>query len=189
MKKILKACAWGVLFLVVIAWGFGMVVRSMFGGAGQPARMVTADSSQAVIEQQLTPQGTQVVIAVTEAQLTSSLRQQLERENNSYFGSDTQIVVQKSGLELSGTLLKPVTTYLTIGIIPTLTDGQLHLAIGAIRAGSTELPDFIRTMLVDTVLQPQLDAAVEQLSKAGKVEKFELGEGTITISVLVTSSN
>ena len=189
MKKILKACAWGVLFLVVIIWGLSMVVRSMFGGAGQPARTVAADSSQATIEQQPTPQGMQVAITITEAQLTSLLRQQLERENNSYFGSDTQIVVQKSGLELSGTLLKPVTAYLTIGVIPTLTDGQLQLAIGTIRAGSTELPDFIRTTLVDTVLQPQLDAAVEQLSKAGKVEKFELGEGTITISVLVANSN
>ena len=187
MKKILKACAWGVLFLIIIVWVLSMVVRSMFGGAGQPARTVVADSSQAVVEQQPTPEGTRLEITITEAQLTSLLRQQLKQQNNSYFANDTQIVIQKSGIELSGTLLKPINSYVTIGLIPTLTDGQFPIGVGPIKAGSTALPDFIRSLLVDTVLQPQLDAAVEQFSKTGTVEKFELGEGTVTISVLVTN--
>ena len=113
----------------------------MFGGAGQPARTVVADSSQAVVEQQPTPEGTRLEITITEAQLTSLLRQQLKQQNNSYFANDTQIVIQKSGIELSGTLLKPINSYVTIGLIPTLTDGQFHIGVGTIKAG--KLADII----------------------------------------------
>ncbi len=109
----------------------------------------------------------------------TGLTQGLEQE---YKFEGSQVAITPSELEFFTHVLKPKDVYLTLGLKPTIKDGELNLELTKIKIGNLALPSALANVVVEYYLGNKIKEVSKSLFPFTKIESLTLTEGQINIS-------
>jgi len=191
-----RACGClGLIFLLLpLTIGLAVVAKtgivniplfsSIFYAPPQPSRVVTVD--QDAMEGIRNGVAVNLVegttrLTLTEAELTYLVRQLVSSGSDPLFSPTVQAVINPSGIELSGLLLRPIRANLAITLVPAVADGTLHFNLKTVTLGALSLPPSFAEMLVGETLRSSLAPVSASLEPLGTLEAVTLKAGTIVI--------
>jgi hypothetical protein len=125
----------------------------------------------------------EIIISLTEKELTFLLRQSLASGSNAIFAPNLQAAITNGQVELYGLLQKPLSANLTVNIQPFLTNGRLDYKITEFKVGDLSLPLVIVDNLVNWTFGGKINQFIGSIAENYRFNRLDLTDGKVTIDI------
>jgi len=118
-------------------------------------------------------------ITVTSEELTAITAEGISGKN--FIIKNIQVIVGKDGVDIFGTLTKPLSSQIKITSVPKVENGKIKFEIRKFTAGKLTLPKFINNEVADA-LNKAMDQNFQELYQNYEVREIFLFDGKMIIN-------
>lgn len=118
-------------------------------------------------------------ITVTSEELTAITAEGISGKN--FIIKNIQVMIGKDGVDIFGTLTKPLSSQIKITTIPKVENGKIKFEIQKFTAGKLTLPKLINNEVADA-LNKAMDRNFQELYQNYEVQEISLFDGKMIIS-------
>lgn len=117
-------------------------------------------------------------ITVASRELTAIMSEGISFQN--LLLKNIQVIIRQEGIDIFGTLTKPLSSEVSIITVPEVSDGKVRLEVKKITAGRLSLPKYFNSKLAES-LNSLMDKNFSTLYNEYEIEQIELKEDKMLI--------
>ncbi len=118
-------------------------------------------------------------ITVTSAELTAITAEGISGKD--FIIKNIQVIISNTGVDIFGTLTKPLSSQIKIETIPKVLNGKIDFEVSRFTAGSLAMPKFIKNEIA-SALNKAMDQNFDKLYKNYEVKNINLQDDKMIIS-------